>query len=403
MARQPRRLARVGATDIPNAAAFDTYVGPSGELVADHARGILALQDGATPGGKRFNAGVAIPSGGTSGQVLAKLSNTDGHVGWVNQSGGGGGGVSEITLLDTRFTMLMTSKAVGSVLFGGAGGEAIHDGFITLDYVDVPGATNLNAAEQGKLKPARETETSADPNATSGIGTLTMFNRGISLDNGKTIKTIGVYSGTAGPLTLKIALRNSTTSYTVVLSEAVTHPGTGWVDFELDTPFDVPASGTYHIGVHGPSSNYPVVTGQPRAYVSGNAALGNITVNEQSADNTWAVRAGYDTLMDATVSSYPIVASAVPATLRGLFLLESPDGAVLNTDVFLDVSRNGGANWSTPTLSVLYEQPGNILVVSTGVVDVSGQPSGSSIMWRWRTDNGVDVKMNGITLWTGAA
>lgn len=33
-----------------------------------------------------------LPSGGTSGQVLAKSSGTDYDVTWVNQSGGGGGG-----------------------------------------------------------------------------------------------------------------------------------------------------------------------------------------------------------------------------------------------------------------------------------------------------------------------
>ena len=35
-----------------------------------------------------------IPSGGSSGQVLAKASNSDYDVEWVNQSGGGGGGSS---------------------------------------------------------------------------------------------------------------------------------------------------------------------------------------------------------------------------------------------------------------------------------------------------------------------
>lgn len=55
MARQPRRLARVGAAeDLPDAAAIDTYVGPSGELIADHIRGLLMLHDGSTPGGIRL-------------------------------------------------------------------------------------------------------------------------------------------------------------------------------------------------------------------------------------------------------------------------------------------------------------------------------------------------------------
>lgn len=54
MARIPRRLAGVGASDLANSAAFDAYVGPSRELTVDPARSLLALHDGSTPGGIRF-------------------------------------------------------------------------------------------------------------------------------------------------------------------------------------------------------------------------------------------------------------------------------------------------------------------------------------------------------------
>lgn len=56
--RVPRRLARVGAADdLPDAVAFDAYVGPSGEITVDHIRGIIALHDGSTPGGFQFTVG----------------------------------------------------------------------------------------------------------------------------------------------------------------------------------------------------------------------------------------------------------------------------------------------------------------------------------------------------------
>ncbi len=62
MARTPRRIAGIGAADITNATAFDAYVGPAREITADPARGILALHDGATAGGKRFlNTPVITP------------------------------------------------------------------------------------------------------------------------------------------------------------------------------------------------------------------------------------------------------------------------------------------------------------------------------------------------------
>lgn len=61
--RVPRRLARVGAAaDLPDAAAFDAYIGPAGEVVVDVDREILSLQDGSTPGGIQF-----LPSAGGGG------------------------------------------------------------------------------------------------------------------------------------------------------------------------------------------------------------------------------------------------------------------------------------------------------------------------------------------------
>lgn len=56
--RVPRRLARVGAAaDLPDAAAFDAYTGPAGELTVDHVRGIIALHNGVTPGGIQYTQG----------------------------------------------------------------------------------------------------------------------------------------------------------------------------------------------------------------------------------------------------------------------------------------------------------------------------------------------------------
>ena len=42
--------------------------------------------------------GRALPAGGAAGQVLVKTAATDYAVGWVNQSGGGGGSVQKVEL-----------------------------------------------------------------------------------------------------------------------------------------------------------------------------------------------------------------------------------------------------------------------------------------------------------------
>lgn len=54
MARIPRRLAGIGASDLSDNLEFDAYIGPAREVTVDPQRGILALHDGTTLGGKQF-------------------------------------------------------------------------------------------------------------------------------------------------------------------------------------------------------------------------------------------------------------------------------------------------------------------------------------------------------------
>lgn len=77
MARQPRRLAGIGATDLPDATAFDAYTGPARELTVDPVRGIVALHDGATAGGIQFT-----PAGG--GDTLRQFCHNGAMQVWQN-------------------------------------------------------------------------------------------------------------------------------------------------------------------------------------------------------------------------------------------------------------------------------------------------------------------------------
>lgn len=54
MSRIPHKIAGLGASDIPDAASFDAYVGPAREITVDQQRGIIALHNGTTPGGYQF-------------------------------------------------------------------------------------------------------------------------------------------------------------------------------------------------------------------------------------------------------------------------------------------------------------------------------------------------------------
>ena len=54
------------------------------------------------PAGNDGADGVGVPAGGTTGQVLKKRSNNDYDTEWANESGGGGGGVSDYDQLSNR-------------------------------------------------------------------------------------------------------------------------------------------------------------------------------------------------------------------------------------------------------------------------------------------------------------
>lgn len=59
-------------------------------------------------GGPAGDDGIGIPAGGISGQVLAKNSNADYDTGWVNQTGGGGGGAVDSVNGQTGVVVLDT-------------------------------------------------------------------------------------------------------------------------------------------------------------------------------------------------------------------------------------------------------------------------------------------------------
>lgn len=79
--------------------------------------------------GPQGTAGVGVPTGGTTGQVLAKKSGSDYDTEWVNQSGGGGGTGSVTSVAMTVPTGLSVSgspiTSSGTLAVGYASGYSI--------------------------------------------------------------------------------------------------------------------------------------------------------------------------------------------------------------------------------------------------------------------------------------
>lgn len=141
--------------------------------------------------------------------------------------------------------------------------------------------------------PSAYSKTTANPNQTNYGANYTIFNRSFALDPGATIETIGVNSAHAGTMKVKIALRNSATSYTIVVDQTVSHGGAGWQDFTLSSPYVVPGSGTYYVGVYQNITTIASVSSQPRTYRNADSTGTDTSMTEDTASAPAVRVSGY--------------------------------------------------------------------------------------------------------------
>jgi len=88
-----------------------------------------------------------------------------------------------------------------------------------------------------------------------------------------------------------------------------------------------------------------------------------------------------------TLVSSTYTATSAPASAAFTIRYQKPNSDITtNTDLTVEISRNGGTNWSTMTLTDL--RVSGTTVVSSGTVDLSGQPSGTSLVSKITTPGG---------------
>ena len=107
------------------------------------------------------------------------------------------------------------------------------------------------------------------------------------------------------------------------------------------------------------------------------------------------------TAATATLISQPFTAEFVPTTARALILHENIDGGTLNTDFIVSISRDGGATYTALTLEDQGVFQGAIDILSSASEDISGQPSGSSIVYRVQSLNSTAQAFDGIWIQWG--
>jgi hypothetical protein len=104
------------------------------------------------------------------------------------------------------------------------------------------------------------------------------------------------------------------------------------------------------------------------------------------------------TTTSTTIVSNAFTASSAPSSSRIVVFQENVASPTLNTDIIASISRDGGSNFTTATLSDSgYVTGSSGQRILTGTATVSGQPSGTSMRWKLALANNA-VKIHGVSL-----
>jgi hypothetical protein len=287
-----------------------------------------------------------------------------------------------------------TSKGIGVPV---ETGDAFADGFMSLGMVDAANATGLDTSEAGYLKPAGGN--AADPVlfGTAASGTYasgyTVIDITTPLTPGDVITHVGFNHTGAVSATVKIAKRNSAGNFDFVVSESFSHPGGGLEYKTLSSAYTVPLTGSYYPAVYNGTDTIRAAAGS-RASKSGNAtgsAQSGFTESSSANMVPMAVQKSVVSTVEALeVCSEIISVPFVPEAISGELWIVPDDALTLNSDIMLDVTRDG-STWNQVTLEE-YRVSGGTWVLRFDAVDLSSDPSDDQPRWRLRSDP-LDPKM----------
>jgi hypothetical protein len=254
----------------------------------------------------------------------------------------------------TRQNILL-NRIYQAKLFGGYRRviNAFADGYKASDGIAAGSSSNYTIdTTNGLVKPTIPNATSsANPTQSLANGGLTMIDRGWSITNGATVKSIGLYLTSAKTVTVKIAQRVSAGSYNIVVSQSFSHPGGGWADCVLSSPYSVPGSGSYYAAAWTPTGSVDSsANGATRSYVSGDVTSSSVAMTEDAGQTTLGLRALYASSNMTVVTTAQTADSSVS---NGCVLLEYDASAspTLNTDLTVEVTCDGGSHWTSAALS----------------------------------------------------
>jgi hypothetical protein len=274
----------------------------------------------------------------------------------------------------------------GGPVMAGPLGNGIFDGFNVTSFLNEGAAVNLDTSVDGEISPA-ETGTvlaTPAPDGSSSLDSFTMFDKGVTLTNGATVNKIGVYSTIARNFFIKIVHFVSGTTYAVDYDVLWAHPGGGWADHTLTSPFVVPGSGLYYPAQFQSSGSIDHKASRNRVYYSGNSTTSNVYTDDTG--NVIAMRRTENSGIGDLTVTCDSVACPVAPEWGMLFAFVDLETAVMGTDIVFALSRDGSA-FQTVLMEALYTRQDGSVCYASGRVDMTGLATGTTGVWRVQTDN----------------
>ena len=163
-----------------------------------------------------------------------------------------------------------------------------------------------------------------------------------------------------------------------------------------------PAAGGQGGGGDGGTYNQPADGGTPGTANTGGGGGGAAADKYPSGGGgSGVIVLKYNTLGNMTLVSNSTTAEAVPTKGDVVLTYTNNAGtATLNTDLIASVSRDNGTTYTAVTLAGQGTTGGQTIASASGV-DISGQPSGTAMVWKVATANqsgSKKTRINGVSL-----
>lgn len=321
------------------------------------------------------------------------------------------GGASSDLELTVAELALGVADALNVAQFLGDAGNRFADSFDALTYVDTGAATNLNTGTAGLLKPTSTSESLISP---SGLTSLTDFGTSPSIAfDGTTATGAGA---SAIRSTSSSAYIGKTLSASKRISKGRYHPSTdsGIAGGNISNLVIQLRAKTGSAPSNFASDGVLLGTTGTMADTTSVVEIVNTGDTATAFDHWWFSLArvgGSDdnwvcaeaqaytpgTCNNMTVASVALTAAMAPSSAKLVAQAKEIDSVTLNTDLICSVSRDGGTTWSAFAMTNKFTANA-VGIYESATLDISGQPSGTSVKWKITTANNKAIEIHGIYL-----